>query len=138
MIAAGGFMKNMYVRLALMAVVSFIAMFLLMYMMVDKLENVFFNVNQFYMAAIMTAPMVLIEIVLMSEMYRSKRANLAIAVGAVLILVVFSLFIRKQTAVSDTEFLKSMIPHHGGAVLMCNEAPLEDPEIKKLCEGIIS
>jgi uncharacterized protein (DUF305 family) len=30
-----------------------------------------------------------------------------------------------------------MIPHHAGAILMCQEAPIKDPEIQKLCERII-
>ena len=54
------------------------------------------------------------------------------------ILIAFFLFIRNQTAISDTEFLKSMIPHHGGAILMCEKAPIEDPEIQALCRNIIS
>lgn len=29
-----------------------------------------------------------------------------------------------------------MIPHHAGAILMCEEANIQDPEIKKLCEEI--
>jgi len=29
-----------------------------------------------------------------------------------------------------------MIPHHGGALLMCREASISDPEIKALCESI--
>jgi uncharacterized protein (DUF305 family) len=31
-----------------------------------------------------------------------------------------------------------MIPHHGGAILMCEEAQIQDPEIKQLCKNIIS
>jgi uncharacterized protein (DUF305 family) len=31
-----------------------------------------------------------------------------------------------------------MIPHHAGAILMCNEADIKDPEVKKLCEEIIA
>lgn len=31
-----------------------------------------------------------------------------------------------------------MIPHHAGAILMCEEARLQNPEIRKLCESIIS
>jgi uncharacterized protein (DUF305 family) len=30
-----------------------------------------------------------------------------------------------------------MIPHHSGAVLMCENPRLEDPEIKSLCGQII-
>ena len=30
-----------------------------------------------------------------------------------------------------------MIPHHSGAILMCREASLRDPELKTLCQDII-
>jgi uncharacterized protein (DUF305 family) len=46
--------------------------------------------------------------------------------------------IRQQTLVTDSQFLRSMIPHHSGAILMCGEAPLQDAEIRKLCESIIA
>jgi uncharacterized protein (DUF305 family) len=49
----------------------------------------------------------------------------------------FFLFIRQQTAVSDRQFLRAMIPHHSSAILMCERAPLEDPEIQELCQQII-
>ena len=55
------------------------------------------------------------------------------------ILLVASFFaIRVQTAVSDKQFLKSMVPHHAAAILMVKEAKIEDPEIQKLAEEIIS
>ena len=31
-----------------------------------------------------------------------------------------------------------MIPHHAGAILMCENANIQDPEIKKLCEEIVA
>jgi uncharacterized protein (DUF305 family) len=31
-----------------------------------------------------------------------------------------------------------MIPHHAGAILMCEEAPIQDPEIKQLSGAIVS
>ncbi|MEO8574340.1 MAG: DUF305 domain-containing protein [Pyrinomonadaceae bacterium] len=131
-------MKNMYVNLAIMAVLSFISMFVFMYMMVDSFANVYPNLNQFYMAGLMTAPMIVIEIFVMWSMYNNKNANLIIAGVSIVLLVLFAIFIRNQTAISDKEFLKSMIPHHGGAVLMCGNAPIQDAEIKKLCRGIMS
>jgi uncharacterized protein (DUF305 family) len=131
-------MKSMYMNLAIMAVLSFISMFVFMYMMVDSYDDVYPNINQFYMAGLMTAPMIVIEIVVMWATYDNKKANLIIAAVSIVLLVLFAFFIRKQTAVSDKEFLKSMIPHHGGAVLMCGQATLTDPEIKELCKGIMS
>lgn len=46
--------------------------------------------------------------------------------------------IRRQTAVDDQQFLKSMIPHHASAILMCREAAIEDPDIRDLCGRIVS
>jgi hypothetical protein len=66
------------------------------------------------------------------------RLNAVIlALGAVVLIGSF-LLIRQQALISDRQFLRSMIPHHAGAVLMCGEAPIEDPEIKELCKTIIS
>ncbi len=36
------------------------------------------------------------------------------------------------------QFLRSMIPHHAGAILMCQEASIQDAEIRRLCGGIVS
>lgn len=85
----------------------------------------------------MTAPMVLIEIVLMGAMYKNKKLNIIIAAVCVLVGLLFFLGIRQQTAISDKEFLRSMIPHHSGAILMCREANITDPDIKSLCQTIM-
>lgn len=125
-----------YRNLAIMGALSFFAMYVLMYAMVDRLANVQNNFNQAYMAGLMAAPMVAIEILIMREMYGHKKVNAAILLGSVLALVVCFMAIRSQAAIGDTQFLRSMIPHHGGAILMCEQASLNDPEIKKLCEQI--
>jgi uncharacterized protein (DUF305 family) len=41
----------------------------------------------------------------------------------------------EQGLVGDREFLRSMIPHHSGAVLMCKQASIRDAEIRELCFG---
>jgi uncharacterized protein (DUF305 family) len=126
-----------YGRLALMALLSFIAMYVLMYAMVDAFDDVLPNVNQFYMAGLMAAPMVVIELALMGSMYPNKRANLAISVVSALVGLAFWFAIRTQAGVGDEQFLKSMVPHHAGAILMCEKADVSDPEIRKLCARII-
>src|SRR5438094_8837692 len=42
---------------------------ILMYAMVNRFANVYSNLNQFYMAGLMTAPVVVIELALMGSMY---------------------------------------------------------------------
>jgi hypothetical protein len=127
-----------YNRLFAMVALSFIAMYVFMYVMVDSIGNVYANINQFYMVAVMTAPMVIFELLLMSGMYTKKSMNTGIIVVSVILLIAAYSFTRNQTFVSDKQFLRSMIPHHGGAILMCGQAPLKDPEILALCKNIES
>ncbi len=127
-----------YKHLVIMTVLSFICMYMLMYAMVDTFGNVIPNINQFYMAGLMSMPMILIELAVMRSMYMNKKLN-AIFMGlSGVLLIAFFLLIRQQTGVADKQFLKSMIPHHAGAILMCNESDLSDPDIKKLCEEIVA
>jgi uncharacterized protein (DUF305 family) len=126
-----------YLNLCFMALLSFVAMYVLMYAMVDRFANVYPNVNQFYMAGLMTAPMVVIELLLMRGMYRHRVANVAIVAASAVALGAFWFAIRAQSAVRDTQFLKSMIPHHAGAILMCEQASVRDPEVRRLCGAII-
>jgi Cu/Ag efflux pump CusA len=127
-----------YGRLAVMTALSFAAMYVLMYAMVNALDNVFVNLNQVYMAGLMAAPMTLIELALMRGMYPDRRLNAFIAAAAVIAAVVCFFLIRRQTAIGDRQFLRSMIPHHAGAILMCEEASVGDAAIKRLCQTIIS
>lgn len=129
---------NHYRRFLIMIGLHFIAMYIFMYAMVNILDNVFNSFNQVYMAALMTASMVLIEIPLMMSMYQSKKLNIIILGVGLIVLVGSFLAIRNQTAISDRQFLRSMIPHHGGAILMCKEAVIEDQEIKDLCKEIFT
>ena len=127
-----------YLHLGVMAFLSFLAMYALMYAMVDSLPNVYMSFNQVYMAALMTAPMVVIELVVMRMMYEDRRLNALIIAASVVVGVAMFAFIRQQTAIGDRQFLRSMIPHHSGAILMCREATIVDPELKALCQEIIA
>lgn len=127
-----------YGLLLVMAVLSFVSMYALMYAMVNRFANVYMNLNQVYMAGLMAAPMVIIELALMGAMYRDRRKNAAIMAASLVALGMFWTFIREQTAIADRQFLRSMIPHHAGAILMCEEALIRDPEIKELCGAIVS
>lgn len=125
-----------YGRLALMVGLSFLAMYVLMYAMVDRFDNVYNNINQFYMAGLMAAPMLVLELVLMAGMYRNKRLNALLIAGGVAAAVIFWVLIRQQAAVTERQFLRSMIPHHAGAILMCEQLKSNDPRIQQLCGEI--
>src|SRR5687767_8199589 len=99
--------RNHYGRLLVMTAISFIAMYVLMYAMVDRFANVHPTFNQFYMAGLMTAAMVIIELVVMGGMYANKRLNAVLIVVSVVVLGGFFGLIQKQTGISDRQFLKS-------------------------------
>jgi hypothetical protein len=128
---------NPYLRLLEMGLLSFAAMYLLMYAMVDAPANVYASINQVYMAGLMTAPMIAIELLLMRDMYGNRKWNTVILAASLGALVLFWACIRGQAAVGDGQFLRSMIPHHGGAVLMCRNAAVTDPAVKELCGRIL-
>jgi hypothetical protein len=130
--------RNHYLRLVGMIVLSFISMYVLMYSMANSFADVYNSLNQVYMAGLMTAPMVVIELWLMSSMYQQKRLNAAVIAASVAAGILFFTFIRQQTLISDRQFLRSMIPHHSGAILMCEGASLQDQRIKDLCKEIIA
>lgn len=121
-----------------MAVLHFAAMYVLMFSMINTGADFIHNLNFVYMAGLMTAPMVVLEIALMRMMYKDWKLNiLAVGVGILMLAGLF-LAIRQQSAIGDVAFLRSMIPHHSGAILMCRESSIEDPEIRSLCESIIA
>ena len=109
---------NHYGRLAVMMVISFLVMYALMYAMVDRFTNVYGSVNQFYMAGLMAAPMLIIELLLMAGMYPDRRLNLIFGVAAAAFMLACWFGIRNQWGVGDRQFIRSMIPHHAGAILM--------------------
>lgn len=85
----------------------------------------------------MTAPMVLVELVMMRSMCASRAANAAIVIASSIIFAGSWFGIREQVAVDDGQFLRSMSPHRAGAVLTCGRLRAQDDEIRQLCQNII-
>ena len=130
-------MKGSYRSLLIELAIDFVIMYLVMYTMIATLDHFHFNLNTVYMTLMMVAPMALVMLVFMRSMFPSRRANLIIGAAAVALFAVGFWGMRTQAAVGDAEFLRAMIPHHSGAILMCREARLRDPEIIRLCDGIV-
>ena len=130
-------MKNAYNSLAVQTIISGVIMYLVMFVMIDQLNSFFNNLNMFYMTLMMVAPMVVLMIIAMRHMFPSSRANPAWLAGSIAIFFGAFALIRTQTTIDDQAFLRSMIPHHSGAILMCQEASISDPQVAKLCVEII-
>ena len=131
-------MKPAYRSLAWQTLISAIIMYLVMFVMIDRLSSFYNNLNMAYMTLMMVAPMVVLMIVAMPGMFPDRRRNIVILAGAALAFFGSLALIRTQTTIGDDAFLRSMIPHHSGAILMCEQASLTDPEVLGLCRGIIA
>lgn len=125
-----------YRSLAIQTAISGAIMYLVMFVMIDSLNSFFNNLNMLYMTMMMVAPMVVLMILGMRHMFPSRAANLILISASVVAFFGSFALIRTQTTIGDIQFLRSMIPHHSGAVLMCREAKLTDPEITTLCQSI--
>lgn len=130
-------MKSPYRNLAIQTAIGGVIMYLVMFVMIDRVASFYLNLNMFYMTLMMVAPMVVLMILAMRDMFPSKQLNTILLIGSAVAFFGSFALIRTQTAIGDTAFLRSMIPHHSGAILMCGEASLTDPEIKALCGNII-
>lgn len=128
--------KSPYRNLIWMGVLHVPIMYLIMFSMVDTTGDVYQNLNTFYMSLMMAAPMVALMPFLMKDMYPDKKKNSIAVIGALFIVAGAFAAIRFQTVIGDTQFIRSMVPHHSGAILMCREAKISDPELKNLCEQI--
>ena len=131
-------MKNdSYARLGIALAVSLALMFVLTMSMIRTLDHFYLNLSNFYMALVMVAPMGIVMLLVMWRMFDNTRLNLVLLASfAALFAVAFALG-RTETFVGDEQFLKSMIPHHSRAILVCQESSLTDPEIVELCEQIV-
>jgi hypothetical protein len=125
-----------YWSLAVQTIASGIVMYLAMFAMIDSIDSFYNNLNMIYMTLMMVAPMVVLMIVGMRHMFASRAVNMALIASCVVAFFGSFALIRTQTTIGDTAFLRSMIPHHSGAVLMCREAQLTDPELISLCKSI--
>ena len=133
-----GMVRKHYGLFALNMIVGTIIMYLVMFTMIWSLGDFFNNLNMVYMALTMAAPMGVLMLLTMPGMFPNKKLNLAIHAGLALVFVLALAGVRQQSLIGDRQFVRSMIPHHSGAVLMCREAKVTDPEIRSLCQGIIS
>jgi uncharacterized protein (DUF305 family) len=126
-----------YKRLGVELAIDFVIMYLVMYSMIATLDHFHFNLNNVYMTLMMVAPMTVVMLVAMRSMFPSRRLNLIVMAAAIVAFGASYYGMRTQALIGDSEFLRAMIPHHSGAVLMCEQAKITDPEILALCRQIV-
>ena len=129
--------RRHYWLLGLNLLASLVIMYFVMFTMIWTIADFFNNLNMFYMAVMMAAPMGVLMLLMMRMMYPDRRLNLLLHGLFALLFILAFWAMRAQAAVGDGQFLRSMIPHHSGAVLMCERSEIRDPEIRSLCAGIV-
>ncbi len=131
-------MRSHYRMLALNLTISLVIMYVVMFAMIYSFGEFIQNINFFYMALMMWAPMGSLMLITMGSMYKNKKLNVMLHVAFALVFILSFVGIREQGLVGNNQFLRSMIPHHSGAILMCEKSTITDPEIARLCEGIVA
>ena len=128
-------MRHHYRMLAVNLVLSLAIMYFAMFAMIWSFGEFVQNINFLYMALVMWAPMAIVMMLTMKSMYRNPKVNIVLYAVFTAAFVLSFVGIRAQGLVGDRQFLRSMIPHHSGALLMCNRSALRDAEIRDLCFG---
>ena len=128
-------MRHHYGMLAVNLVLSLPIMYFAMFAMIWASGEFVQNINFLYMALVMWAPMAIVMMLTMKSMFMNARLNTVLYLALTAVFVLSFVGIRAQGLVGDRQFLRSMIPHHSGALTMCNRAALRDAEIRELCFG---
>ena len=130
--------KSPYGMFAANLLASAIVMYFVMYTMINSSAELYNNLNNVYMTLMMVTSMALFMLWMMPAMFPDRKINLILNIvfAGTFLLALFGM--RTQALVGNDQFLRAMIPHHSGAVLMCTRAEITDPEIKRLCAGIIT
>ena len=100
-------MQHHYMMLALNLALSLVIMYIAMFAMISSWGEFVQNINFFYMALVMWAPMAIIMLLTMKSMYMNDKLNVALHVAFAAILVLSLIGIRAQGLVGDRQFAQS-------------------------------
>lgn len=120
-----------------MLAISFIIMYCVMFLNVDELSHIYLSYTRIYMSLLMVSPMAMVMLTLMRKMYPDRKKNRIIWISAVAVFVFALTGLRSQAFVSDTQYMKAMIPHHSSAIMTSKHANIKDPEVRALSNSII-
>ena len=117
--------------------ISFVIMYAVMFLNIDRTDHLYLSLTRFYMTLLMVAPMAVVMLLMMPMMYQDKKMNAIIMVSAVAVFGLALFGLRRQAFISEEQYMKAMIPHHSSAIMVSQHANLTDPEVKKLADQII-
>lgn len=131
-------MQGSYVKFFAMIGTSIVVMFFLMYLhSYQILDHAQFSETRAYMALIMGAAMMVVMLAYMLNMYKNKKANVAIFLSAIILFGLSLWLVRSQVTVDDVDWMEGMIPHHSIAILTSERAQIDDVRVQELATEII-
>lgn len=122
----------MWHTLSMIPTMILIQVFIMPFVMVNSVEDVYFSMSQGYMGAFMGTAMVVVDgLVWHSLPWWVWILTVAFGVAAVV-------GFRAQVGIGDREYLRDMIPHHSMAILTSKKR-LDSPDnrVTRLAEEII-
>lgn len=120
-----------------MLCISFIIMYGVMFLNAARFEHVMFSMTRTYMAILMVAPMAISMLLFMWGVYENKKANYVILALSAVLFAATLLLLRNQLPIKDVQWMKAMIPHHSSAIMVSQQAELNNPEVRELAQQII-
>lgn len=130
---------GVYIKFMAMIGTSMILMYGLTYLNSSQiLRHARFSETRLFMTLLMGGTMAIIMLAFMRGMYRNPRLNLAILLGAILLIGSGIWLVRSQVTVSDVGYMEGMIPHHSIAILTSENANISDVRVRDLAAEIIA
>jgi FlaA1/EpsC-like NDP-sugar epimerase len=127
-----------YIKFFAMIGTSMLLMFGLMYVnSYQILDHARFSETRLFMTLIMGGSMMIVMMAYMFGMYQNKKVNIAIFIGAILLILSSIWLVRTQATVSDVDYMEAMIPHHSIAILTSERSNIRDIRVRELADEII-
>jgi hypothetical protein len=126
-----------YRRFLAMIATAMVVMYITTYLNTYELSHVEFSETRVFMTLIMGSTMSLVMLGFMLGMYKDRRANLAIVLGALAVLGLATWLVRSQTTVQEESYMRAMIPHHSIAILTSENSEIEDRRVCALAVEIV-
>lgn len=128
---------NPYPKFALIMAVSFVIMYLVMFLNVAAFDHIYNSLTRMYMTTLMVSSMAISMLLFMWKMYPNRKINFGIIAFAAISFLGTLFLLRTQTPITDIQYMKAMIPHHSSAIMTSSNVDFKDAELKKLAGDII-
>lgn len=117
--------------------VSFVIMYLVMFLNVAAFDHIYNSLTRLYMTTLMVSSMAISMLLFMWKMYPNRKINFGIIAFASFSFFGTLFLLRTQTPITDVQYMKAMIPHHSSAIMTSSNVDFKDAEVQKLADDII-